>query len=140
MAGGKRLRAHLDDDCGPMDFYNGFYLRPKADGKVCADRDVLRMRSGASCGIAKFAIWAPQAESPQGAPSQTLPHPGRRAGSRFFYRLKRMPDQSGMTKWATVGPTISPVLHAPIMPIVCPLFDTANPTRTASSGRKAFRR
>ena len=54
MAGGKRLRAHLDDDCGPMDFYNGFYLRPKADGKVCADRDVLRMRSGASCGIAKF--------------------------------------------------------------------------------------
>ena len=54
LAGGKRLRAHLDDDCGPMDFYNGFYLRPKADGKVCADRDVLRMRSGASCGIAKF--------------------------------------------------------------------------------------
>ena len=54
MAGGKRLRAHLDDDCGPMDFYNGFYLRPKADGKVCADRDVLRMRSGASCGIARF--------------------------------------------------------------------------------------
>lgn len=53
LAGGKRLRAHLDD-CGPMDFYNGFYLRPKADGKVCADRDVLRMRSGASCGIAKF--------------------------------------------------------------------------------------
>ena len=54
LAGGKRLRAHLDDDCGPMDFYNGFYLRPKADGKVCVDRDVLRMRSGASCGIAKF--------------------------------------------------------------------------------------
>lgn len=54
MAGGKRLRARLDDDCGPMDFYNGFYLRPKADGKVCANRDVLRIRSGTSCGIAKF--------------------------------------------------------------------------------------
>lgn len=54
MAGGKRLRARLDHDCGPMDFYNGFYLRPKADGKVCAGRDVLRLRSGSSCGIAKF--------------------------------------------------------------------------------------
>ncbi|MCP3735764.1 hypothetical protein M9979_12855 [Sphingomonas sp. RP10(2022)] len=54
LAGGKRLRARLDDDCGPMDFYNGFYLRPAADGQVCADRDVIRMRSGASCGIATF--------------------------------------------------------------------------------------
>ena len=54
MEGGKRLRARLDDDCGPMDFYNGFYLRPAADGKVCANRDVIRMRSGASCGIATF--------------------------------------------------------------------------------------
>ncbi|WP_230632381.1 hypothetical protein [Sphingomonas sp. Leaf37] len=54
MAGGKRLRAKLDDDCGPMDFYSGFYLRPAADGKVCADRDVIRMRSGASCGISTF--------------------------------------------------------------------------------------
>lgn len=54
MTGGKRLRAKLDQDCGPMDFYNGFYLRPAADGKVCADRDVIRMRSGASCGITTF--------------------------------------------------------------------------------------
>lgn len=54
LTGGRRLRARLNDDCGPMDFYNGFYLRPAADGKVCADRDVIRMRSGASCGIATF--------------------------------------------------------------------------------------
>ena len=54
MQGGKRLRAKLDDDCGPMDFYNGFYLRPAADGKVCAKRDVIRMRSGASCEITTF--------------------------------------------------------------------------------------
>ncbi len=54
MDGGKRLRAKLDDDCGPMDFYNGFYLRPAADGQVCAKRDVIRMRSGASCEIATF--------------------------------------------------------------------------------------
>ncbi|MFN3434587.1 MAG: hypothetical protein ACK4ZY_09330 [Sphingomonas sp.] len=54
LAGGKRLRARLDDDCGPMDFYNGFYLRPAADGKVCADRDTIRMRSGISCRITTF--------------------------------------------------------------------------------------
>jgi hypothetical protein len=54
MNGGKRLRARLNDDCGPMDFYNGFYLRPAADGKVCAKRDVIRIRSGASCAIATF--------------------------------------------------------------------------------------
>lgn len=54
LTGGKRVRARLDDDCGPMDFYNGFYLRPAGDGKVCADRDVIRIRSGASCGIAAF--------------------------------------------------------------------------------------
>ncbi|GAA0669637.1 hypothetical protein FHT00_000483 [Sphingomonas insulae] len=54
MEGGRRLRARLDDDCGPMDFYNGFYLRPAADGQVCAKRDVIRMRSGASCEIATF--------------------------------------------------------------------------------------
>ena len=54
LTGGKRVRARLDDDCAPMDFYNGFYLRPAGDGKVCADRDVIRMRSGASCGITAF--------------------------------------------------------------------------------------
>ena len=54
ITGGKRLRARLDKDCGPLDYYGGFYLRPAADGKVCAGRDVLRMRSGASCGIATF--------------------------------------------------------------------------------------
>ena len=59
MEGGKRLRAKLDDDCGPMDFYNGFYLRPAADGKVCANRDVIRMRSGASCAIATFKTLQP---------------------------------------------------------------------------------
>lgn len=54
MDGGKRLRAQLDKDCGPLDYYGGFYLRPAADGMVCANRDAIRMRSGASCGIARF--------------------------------------------------------------------------------------
>lgn len=59
MAGGKRLRARLDRDCTPLDYYGGFYLRPAADGKVCADRDVIRVRSGASCGITTFKTLVP---------------------------------------------------------------------------------
>ena len=59
LAGGRRLRAHLDNDCAPMDYYGGFYLRPAADGKVCANRDVIRVRSGATCGITTFKTLQP---------------------------------------------------------------------------------
>lgn len=54
LAGGQRLRARLEGDCRPLDFYSGFYLKPAADGKVCADRDAIRARSGATCPITKF--------------------------------------------------------------------------------------
>ncbi|MBB4153706.1 hypothetical protein GGQ80_001612 [Sphingomonas jinjuensis] len=54
MTGGKRIRAKLDDDCRPLDFYSGFYLKPSADGMACAGRDSIRVRSGASCGIDGF--------------------------------------------------------------------------------------
>lgn len=54
LMGGKRLRAKLDGDCKPLDFYGGFYLRPSQDGMICADRDSIKMRSGASCGIDTF--------------------------------------------------------------------------------------
>lgn len=54
LTGGRRVRAKIDGDCKPLDFYGGFYLRPSPDGKVCADRDGLRMRSGATCEIDVF--------------------------------------------------------------------------------------
>lgn len=54
LIGGKRLRAKLDGDCKPLDFYSGFYLRPSADGMICGGRDAIRVRSGASCGIDGF--------------------------------------------------------------------------------------
>lgn len=47
----RRVRARLTDECELLDFYSGFYLKPAADGKVCAGRDVIRTRSGRSCGI-----------------------------------------------------------------------------------------
>jgi hypothetical protein len=49
-----RLRARLDGDCKPLDYYSGFYLRPGPDGMICKDRDAIRMRSGARCEIEGF--------------------------------------------------------------------------------------
>ncbi|MES2421281.1 MAG: hypothetical protein V4595_08265 [Pseudomonadota bacterium] len=49
-----RLRARLDGDCKPLDYYSGFYLRPGADGMICKDRDAIRMRSGSRCEIEGF--------------------------------------------------------------------------------------
>ena len=51
---GNRVRAKLDKNCPSLDFYSGFYLKPTADGMVCADRDSIRTRSGGSCGIDEF--------------------------------------------------------------------------------------
>ena len=54
LIGNRRLRAKLDSRCEPLDFYSGFYLKPAADGRICADRDVIRARSGMSCQIGSF--------------------------------------------------------------------------------------
>ena len=54
LKGGARVRAHLDDDCAALGYYGGFYLKPSADGQVCAKRDAIRTRSGDSCPIGRF--------------------------------------------------------------------------------------
>jgi hypothetical protein len=54
MDDGARLRAKLDGDCKPLDYYSGFYLKPGADGMICKERDAIRMRSGARCEIEGF--------------------------------------------------------------------------------------
>jgi hypothetical protein len=60
LRGGRRLRAKLDDECRSMDFYSGFYLRPSADGQVCAKRDSFRVRSGATCPVGRFRLLTPK--------------------------------------------------------------------------------
>ena len=54
VRGGQRMRAKLDDDCPTLSFYSGFYLKPTADGMICAKRDSIRSRSGARCEINRF--------------------------------------------------------------------------------------
>ncbi|WP_375428552.1 hypothetical protein [uncultured Sphingomonas sp.] len=60
LRGGKRVRAEFDDDCRGLDFYRGFYLKPAADGMVCAGRDVVRSRSGAKCPVERFRKLVPK--------------------------------------------------------------------------------
>lgn len=61
LVGNRRIRAKLDGNCEPLDFYSGFYLKPSSDGKVCADRDAIRSRSGRSCEIDAFRLLKPVA-------------------------------------------------------------------------------
>lgn len=49
-----RIRAKMEKSCPALDYYHGFYIRPNADGQICADRDSVRSRMGGECGIDKF--------------------------------------------------------------------------------------
>lgn len=56
---GERMRARLDKRCPTLDFYSGFYIRQTPDGQICADRDSIRTRSGATCEIDAFRRLVP---------------------------------------------------------------------------------
>jgi hypothetical protein len=49
-----RIRARLDRRCPAIDFYGNLYVRPTEDGQICADRDVIRSRTGGECQIDQF--------------------------------------------------------------------------------------
>ncbi|HEY0270186.1 MAG TPA: hypothetical protein VGC10_04260 [Sphingomonas sp.] len=54
LKGGQRLRARLEAECPALDYYRGFYVSPNPDGRICADRDAIRTRSGGECQIDRF--------------------------------------------------------------------------------------
>lgn len=55
----QRIRARLDSDCPALDFYGGFYVQPE-DNRICARRDEIRNRVGASCRIERFRFLVPR--------------------------------------------------------------------------------
>jgi len=55
------VRARLDSECDGLDFYGGFYVQPE-DQRICADRDTIRSRAGASCRIEKFRTLVPKVD------------------------------------------------------------------------------
>lgn len=56
----QRLRARLNRGCRALDFYSGFYFRPTADQRLCADRDRILARTGAECTIDSFRLLVPR--------------------------------------------------------------------------------
>ena len=54
-----RIRAKFNHDCAALDFYGGFYLQPE-DEFLCARRDAIHSRIGASCTIGKFKQLEPR--------------------------------------------------------------------------------
>lgn len=59
MRDGARVRARLENGCGGIDFYQGFYVNGTADGMICADRDSIRSRMGGQCEIDQFRALTP---------------------------------------------------------------------------------
>ena len=48
------LSAALEQACSARDYYSGFYIERSEDGQLCAQRDLLQSRAGASCKVAQF--------------------------------------------------------------------------------------
>lgn len=59
MRGGRRLRAVMDDECPALDFYKGFYFQ-LGDERICAKRESIQNRVGASCRIERFRTLVPK--------------------------------------------------------------------------------
>ena len=58
----QRMRARLDNDCPALDFYGGFYIQPEEPHQVCARRDVIRNRVGATCRIERWRALVPKVD------------------------------------------------------------------------------
>jgi hypothetical protein len=56
---GSRMRARLANNCPSLGFYQGFYVKPNPDGKMCAGRDPIRTRSGGECAVQAFKSLVP---------------------------------------------------------------------------------
>jgi len=48
------LSASLERTCHAEDFYSGFYVERSEDGQLCARRDKLQSRAGASCRMSRL--------------------------------------------------------------------------------------
>ena len=55
----RRVRASFERNCAALDFYGGFYLKTD-DDQVCARRDFVHSRMGASCRIERFRQLRPK--------------------------------------------------------------------------------
>jgi hypothetical protein len=60
IRGGARVRTRLEKQCTGVDLGYGFYVKPNADGRICADRDTLHARTGGKCEVERFTNLVPE--------------------------------------------------------------------------------
>jgi hypothetical protein len=53
------VRAQLDRTCSAGEFASGFYIEQSDDAQLCAGRDMLRSRRGASCALVSLRLLVP---------------------------------------------------------------------------------
>lgn len=58
MSSNRRFRAKFESGCPALDFYEGFYVN-SPNRMICAGRDEIRSRMGASCLIESFSQLVP---------------------------------------------------------------------------------
>lgn len=61
----QRVRARLADDCNGLDFYDGFYVLPQDQRRICARRDSISSRIGGTCEIDRFRLLVPRLHQDQ---------------------------------------------------------------------------
>jgi hypothetical protein len=54
MRGGRHVRLFLAQACPALAFYQGFYYRPRPQGRLCAGQDVIAGRAGGDCAVASI--------------------------------------------------------------------------------------
>ena len=47
----RMISVNLEKSCRARDFYSGFYVERRKDGRMCVDRDELQSRTGARCEV-----------------------------------------------------------------------------------------
>jgi len=47
----RMISVNLQKSCRARDFYSGFYVERRKDGRLCVDRDELQSRTGARCEV-----------------------------------------------------------------------------------------
>jgi len=55
----RRIRARLGQRCAGLEHYRGIYFNANPDGRICAERDVIRSRMGGQCEIVQFRTLQP---------------------------------------------------------------------------------
>ena len=56
----RMIAVNLEKACSARDFYQGFYVEPNKDGKLCVKRERLHSRTGVKCRMNRIRQLVPE--------------------------------------------------------------------------------